>query len=67
MRLGSVVVMDSLSLDQLDLRSAARRTRQPTVASQEPGVECFGQGHIHGVVGAHVIAQFPYPIKKRFV
>jgi hypothetical protein len=44
-------------LHDADLDVVAARPHEAGVAGHQRALECFGQGHVDGVIGAEVVAQ----------
>ena len=43
------------------------RGRQPLIAGQQRGIECFGQGDINGVIRCQISPQFSHPRQQDIV
>ena len=52
------------SLDHFDVCAVTWRLRERRVAGDDRRIECFRQGHVHGIVRRDVLAQFPCASEK---
>jgi hypothetical protein len=54
-------------LDEFHAAPDAWCAGKPTVACQKPGIEHFGERHVHGVISAQVLSKFPHAIEQWLV